>query len=223
MANSANISVPLETLKHTIAGRACGKVENEKQDSRKVDINDVKKSCESDVTDEAVSSSSNKSHAESSSSRSKGSTFSTSEDKQLNGVKQLHSESKFTALDSSLPLNPDWTVTSDSQIWLECCQYNNTFRAYGGNVRSFQPSSSKVNSNQAAVTSNQIFSSQTTIPCPQIHRDSSTNSMNYNRNSQYIVHLHVNPGETISFDMGDHVQLIQVEEDDRDSVAMSAV
>lgn len=123
-------------------------------------------------------------------------------------IKNTHVEPKLNAHDTSLPFSSEYTVTSDSQIWLECCQYNNTFRAHGGNFRNFHPNSSKLNGNQLP-SSNHHFSSQGTSSCSQIHRGSNANSMNYNRNSQYVVHLHVNPGETISFDMGDHVQLIQ--------------
>lgn len=119
----------------------------------------------------------------------------------------VHVDPKLNAHDATLP-SDTFTVTSDSQIWLECCQYNNTFRAYGGNFRNFHPNSSKLNNNQVPST-NHHYSTQGTSSCPQIHRGNNVNSMNYNRNSQYVVHLHVNPGETISFDMGDHVQLIQ--------------
>ena len=129
------------------------------------------------------------------------------EEKCSSNIKNTHIEPKQNAHDTSLPFNSEtFTVTSDSQIWLECCQYNNTFRAHGGHFRNFHPNSSKLNNNQ--IPSNHHYSSQGTS-CPQIPRGTNATSMNYNRNSQYVVHLHVNPGETISFDMGDHVQLIQ--------------
>lgn len=135
------------------------------------------------------------------------STSKSLEEKCSTNIKNTHTEPKQNAHDASLPFNSEtFTVTSDSQIWLECCQYNNTFRAHGGHFRNFHPNSSKLNNNQ--IPSNHHYSSQGTS-CPQIPRGSNANSMNYNRNSQYVVHLHVNPGETISFDMGDHVQLIQ--------------
>lgn len=130
-----------------------------------------------------------------------------SEAKCTSNIKYTHIEPKLNAHDTSLPFSSEtFTVTSDSQIWLECCQYNNTFRAHGGHFRNFHPNTQKLNSNQIP-SSNHHYSSQGTSS--QIHRGSNANSMNYNRNSQYVVHLHVNPGETISFDMGDHVQLIQ--------------
>lgn len=131
------------------------------------------------------------------------------ENKCHSNLKSTNFDPKGNAHDASMPSNSEtFTVTSDSQIWLECCQYNNTFRAYGGNFRNFHPSSSKLNNNH--VSSSHHYSSQGTSSCPQIHRgNNNASSMNYNRNSQYVVHLHVNPGETISFDMGDHVQLIQ--------------
>lgn len=133
-----------------------------------------------------------------------------SEEKCKSNIKNTHKEPKQNAHDaSSLPFSSEtFTVTSDSQIWLECCQYNNTFRAHGGHFRNFHPNSSKLNNNQIP-SSNHHYSSQSTNACPQIPRGNNASSMNYNRNSQYVVHLHVNPGETISFDMGDHVQLIQ--------------
>lgn len=131
------------------------------------------------------------------------------EEKCTSNIKNSRKEPKQNAHDASLPFSSEtFTVTSDSQIWLECCQYNNTFRAHGGHFRNFHPNSSKLNNNQIP-SSNHHYSSQGTNSCPQIPRGSNASSMNYNRNSQYIVHLHVNPGETISFDMGDHVQLIQ--------------
>lgn len=132
------------------------------------------------------------------------------EEKCNSNIKNTHIEPKQNAHDASLPFSSDtFTVTSDSQIWLECCQYNNTFRAHGGHFRNFHPNSSKLNNNQIPSSNHHHFSSQGTNSCPQISRGSNASSMNYNRNSQYVVHLHVNPGETISFDMGDHVQLIQ--------------
>lgn len=131
------------------------------------------------------------------------------EEKCNTNIKNSHIEPKQNAHDAALPFSSEtFTVTSDSQIWLECCQYNNTFRAHGGHFRNFHPNSSKLNNNQIP-SSNHHYSSQGTNTCPQIPRGSNANSMNYSRNSQYVVHLHVNPGETISFDMGDHVQLIQ--------------
>lgn len=131
------------------------------------------------------------------------------EEKCNSNIKNTHIEPKQNAHDASLPFNSEtFIVTSDSQIWLECCQYNNTFRAHGGHFRNFHPNSSKLSNNQIP-SSNHHYTSQGTNSCPQIPRSSNASSMNYNRNSQYVVHLHVNPGETISFDMGDHVQLIQ--------------
>lgn len=131
------------------------------------------------------------------------------EEKCKSNIKKTYIEPKQNAHDASLPFSSEtFTVTSDSQIWLECCQYNNTFRAHGGHFRNFHPNSSKLNNNQIP-SSNHHYSSQSTNSCPQIPRGGNASSMNYNRNSQYVVHLHVNPGETISFDMGDHVQLIQ--------------
>lgn len=137
------------------------------------------------------------------------SNFHTFEEKRVNGVKHLNNEPRINVLGNSLPFTPEtWTVTSDSQIWFECNKYNNNLRACGGNVRGFQPHVSKLGSDQ--ISCNNIFPNlPSTSSCPQIPHNSNPNSMNCNRNSQYVVHLHVNPGETISFDMGDHVQLIQ--------------
>ncbi|GFT38682.1 fibronectin type-III domain-containing protein 3A [Nephila pilipes] len=211
MATSTDATVSLENKTEDITSEPSEDPESSSfsnnNTEHKNDCETVEKNEKEQVKqpEETVSSSGGDSTNENSSSRPSTSNVRVFDEKRLNGVKPLNNNSKFNVLGSSLPLTPEtWTVTSDSQIWLECCQ--NSFRACGGNVRSFQPHS-KLNSNHAS-SPNHLFSPmQGTSSCPQGHCNA--NSMNYNRNSQYVVHLHVNPGETISFDMGDHVQLIQ--------------
>lgn len=192
MASSSDVTIPLETKKTDVA-QTFVETDTEK--------------CNEDVTEPKVNGDveeSNKNNVNSNENKETSNDLQNEAnpglEKQVNGVKSIHSNAKLNVLGNTLPLNPEtWTVTSDSQIWLECCQ--NSFRACGGNVRSFQPHSPKQNCNQP----NHLYNPMQGT-CPQGHRN--TNAMNYNRNSQYVVHLHVNPGETISFDMGDHVQLI---------------
>ncbi|GFS61587.1 fibronectin type-III domain-containing protein 3A [Trichonephila inaurata madagascariensis] len=91
-----------------------------------------KKENEQVKSEETVFSSGSDSTNENSSSRPGTSNVRVLDEKRLNGVKPLPNNSKFNVLGNSLPLAPEtWTVTSDSQIWLECCQ--NSFRACGGN------------------------------------------------------------------------------------------
>lgn len=216
MANASDVSIVLKTKKPDVVPESDKKVDDiiESKASLQADLNE-QSSKESEIPEKAAVSDpakqstaiQNRKDSQPECSTSKSSTV--SDEKCHSNLKNSHIDPKLNAHDTSLPFSSEtFTVTSDSQIWLECCQYNNTFRAYGGNFRNFHPSSTKLNNNHVP-SSNHHFSSQGSSSCPQLHRGNNANSMNYNRNSQYVVHLHVNPGETISFDMGDHVQLIQ--------------
>lgn len=215
MASASDLSVSLQAKVLDEASNSCEKVQgiedcdssnSEKAEEKPCDRE--KKKSEAKPDSASSNGNGNNPSIENSVSQPTNSNLHVFEGKRLNGVKPLPNSSKINVLGNPLPLTPEtWTVTSDSQIWLECCQ--NSFRACGGNVRSFQPHNSKLNNNHVP-SPNHIFH---TMPgastCPLGHRNNNANSLNYNRNSQYVVHLHVNPGETISFDMGDHVQLIQ--------------
>lgn len=216
MASGSDASVVIKTKKPDVVPDNDKKVDGifEAETSSKTDLNELPAN-KSEIHEKSFVAESGKQtagvhtkkEAQPECSTSKSNT--TSDEKYHSNLKTTHVDPKLNAHDTTLPFSSEtFTVTSDSQIWLECCQYNNTFRAYGGNFRNFHPNSSKLNNNQVP-SSNHHYSSQGTSSCPQIHRGNNANSMNYNRNSQYVVHLHVNPGETISFDMGDHVQLIQ--------------
>lgn len=204
MANSPDVSISLETKRTDIASTSAETVEIETCSSKDGDQPQPKTNGNTEETDQNELNSTEEqvsSDLQNEAPRSNPNLH-VHEEKQINGVKPVHNNAKLNVLGNTLPLAPEtWTVTSDSQIWLECCQ--NSFRACGGNVRSFQPHSSKQNCNPP----NHLFNPMQGT-CPQGHRNVNANAMNYNRNSQYVVHLHVNPGETISFDMGDHVQLI---------------
>lgn len=209
MANASDVSVTLKTEKPDVIPEKDQKVNNniETKTSSKTDFCEIQCN-ENEVTESRKENTATLSRKETQPECSSKSN-SVTDDKCHSNITNTQTDPKVNAHETSLPFNSEtFTVTSDSQIWLECCQYNNTFRAYGGNFRNFHPNSSKLCNNQVT-SSNHHYSSQGTSSCPPIHRGNNSNSMNYNRNTQYVVHLHVNPGETISFDMGDHVQLIQ--------------
>ncbi|XP_015927182.1 fibronectin type-III domain-containing protein 3A [Parasteatoda tepidariorum] len=216
MASSTDISAGTLNLDNKEQDSVSGSCEETKCDeiiSAPKEENKSESSCEKKTVEKGEASSSKTSSSSvdtlNENSSRQNSNFQAFDDKRVNGVKHLNNEPRINVLGNSLPFTPEtWTVTSDSQIWFECNKYNNNLRACGGNVRGFQPHVSKLGSDQ--ISCNNIFPNlPSTSSCPQIPHNGSPNSMNYNRNSQYVVHLHVNPGETISFDMGDHVQLIQ--------------
>ncbi|KAG8187970.1 hypothetical protein JTE90_025738 [Oedothorax gibbosus] len=204
MASSSDVTIPLETKKTDTAPLSAEEtVETKKCDPKDEDPTEPKVNGDAEESNEDNANPTENKGSPTSNDLQNDAPKSNpnlhvQEEKQVNGVKPIHNNAKLNVLGNTLPLAPEsWTVTSDSQIWFDCCQ--NRFRACGGNVRNYP----KQNCNQP----NHLYNPMPGT-CPQRHQNLNVTPMNYNSNFQYVVLLHVNPGETISFDMGDHVQLI---------------
>lgn len=105
-------------------------------------------------------------------------------------------------------LNPEASsVSGDTQFQME----SNIPHVHACSFGAFHPTVPKVNYSNRGPSPNRRYTSNShgTSPCHQVAGNANVSAVNVSGNGQHIVLLHVNPGETISFHMGDHMQLIQ--------------